>query len=95
MYLHLGNEVSIRTQDIIGIFDLDTSTVSKDTREFLRICEESDMVTNVSSGLPKSFVLCRYNEEIQVFISAIASTTLRKRASHPIITRDNYSEIQL
>jgi hypothetical protein len=80
MYLHLGNEVTIRTRDIIGIFDLDTTTVSKETREFLRQCEENDMVTNVSSDLPKSFILCRYNQDIQVFISAISSATLKKRA---------------
>ena len=81
MFLHLGNEVSIRTRDLIGIFDLDVTTMSKDTREFLRRCEEGDMVTNVSSDLPKSFVLCRYNGVIQVFISAISSMTLKRRAS--------------
>ena len=81
MYLHLGNEVSIRTRDLIGIFDLDVTTESADTREFLRRCEDNDMVTNVSSDLPKSFVLCRYNGELQVFISAISSLTLKKRAS--------------
>jgi hypothetical protein len=83
MYLHLGNEVSLITRDIIGIFDLDTATVSKDTRDFLKRSEENDIVTNVSSDLPKSFVLCRYNEEIQVFVSAISADTLRKRASYP------------
>jgi len=83
MYLHLGNEVSIRTCDLIGIFDLDVTTVSKDTREFLRRCEENDIVTNVSSDLPKSFVLCRYDGETHVFITAISSMTLRKRASYP------------
>ena len=81
MYLHLGNDISIRTRDIIGIFDLDTATTSKDTRDFLRRCEDNDIVTNVSDDLPKSFVLCRYNGEIQVFISAISSATLKKRAT--------------
>jgi len=80
MYLHLGNEVSIRTRDIIGIFDLDSTTISKDTKSFLQHCEDDDMVTNVSSDLPKSFVLCRYNGDIQIFVSAISSVTLRKRA---------------
>jgi hypothetical protein len=82
MYLHLGNEVSIRTRDLIGIFDLDTVTLSKDTKDFLRRCEDEDIVTNVSSDLPKSFVLCRYNGAIQVFISAISSVTLKKRTSY-------------
>ena len=84
MYLHLGNEVSIRARDIIGIFDLESASVSKATKDFLRQCEENDMVTNVSADLPKSFVLCRYNGEIQVFISAISSVTLKKRAEVPL-----------
>jgi hypothetical protein len=83
MYLHLGNEVSVRTRDLIGIFDMETTTMSRDTRNFLKRCEESDIVTNVSSDLPKSFVLCLYNNDIQVFISAISSVTLKKRASFP------------
>ena len=81
MYIHLGNEVSIRARDVIGIFDLETATLSKDTREFLRRCEDGDIVTNVSADLPKSFVLCRYNGAVQVFASAISSSTLKKRAS--------------
>jgi len=84
MFLHLGNEVSIMARDIIGIFDLETTTISEDTKGFLRQCEDKDMVTNVSAELPKSFILCRYNDEIQVFISAISSATLKKRASYPI-----------
>ena len=81
MYLHLGNEVSIRTRDIIGIFDLETASISSDTKSFLKRCEDGDIVTNVSSDLPKSFVLCRYNGEIQVFISAISPYTLKKRST--------------
>ena len=84
MYLHLGNEVTIRTRDLIGIFDLDITTESKTTRDFLRRCEENDMVTNVSADLPKSFVLCRYNGEVQVFVSAISAATLKKRAYYPV-----------
>ena len=29
MYLHIGNGKSVKKKDIIGIFDLDTSTVTK------------------------------------------------------------------
>ena len=35
MYLHIGNGISIRDKDIIGIFDLDTSTVSQVTKKFI------------------------------------------------------------
>ena len=80
MYIHLGNDVSVRGRDIIGIFDMDTATASKDTRALLKKCEDEDMVTNVSSDLPKTFVLCRYDGRTHLFISSISSSTLRKRA---------------
>ena len=70
----------MRKKDIIGIFDIDTATVSRDTRAFLKKCEDDDSVTNVSDDLPKSFVLCRYDDKAHLFVSAIASATLRKRS---------------
>ena len=35
MYLHIGNKSSVKRKDIIGIFDLDTATVSKITKDFI------------------------------------------------------------
>ena len=35
MYLHLGNETVVRTQDVIGIFDIEKASISKFTKEFL------------------------------------------------------------
>ncbi len=79
MYLHLGEKTVIRTDDIIGIFDLDTSTISKNTRDFLSQCEKEKKVINVSFELPKSFILCREKEDYRVYISQISSQTLLKR----------------
>ena len=80
MYLHLGNETVIRKKDIIGIFDLDNATISVKTREFLRNAEKKGMVINVSSELPKSFVLCREKDELRIYICQLAPVTLIKRA---------------
>lgn len=79
MYLHLGEKTVIRTDDIIGIFDLDTSTISKNTRDFLSRCEKEKKVINVSFELPKSFILCKEKESYKVYISQISSQTLLKR----------------
>ena len=35
MYLHLGQNTVITHDEIIGIFDLDNTTVSKKTRDYL------------------------------------------------------------
>lgn len=82
MYLHLGQDTVVRTDEIVGIFDLDTSTVSKRTREFLTKAEKTGRVVNVSMELPKSFVLCAkkgQNEGHTLYISQISSATLLKR----------------
>ena len=57
MFLHLGQDTIITTENIIGIFDLDTSTVMKSTRDFLNTMTKAKKVINVSYELPKSFVL--------------------------------------
>lgn len=80
MYLHLGQDTVVKTADIIGIFDMDTSTVSKPTRDFLRISEKNYNVINVSFELPKSFVVCNEKGKLKVYISQISPATLQKRA---------------
>ncbi len=70
----------VKTADILGIFDMDTSTVSKPTRDFLNIAEKSGNVINVSFELPKSFVVCKENKILKVYISQISPTTLQRRA---------------
>lgn len=81
MYLHLGQDTVIQTKDIIGIFDLENSTISKYTREYLAKAEKEGKVVNVSMEMPKSFVLCcdKAKHKI-VYISQISSTTLLKRS---------------
>lgn len=82
MYLHLGEKTAIRTCEIIGIFDLDNTTISKKTRDFLTNAEKNNRVINVSYELPKSFVLCKDKEKYTVYISQISSQTLLKRLNN-------------
>lgn len=75
MYLHLGNDCVVKDCDIIGIFDLEKSSISKDTKDFLRNATKKDNVTTVSYEMPKTFVVTK----TQVFISQISSATLKAR----------------
>ncbi len=83
MYLHLGMDKVITFDEIIGIFDLDTSTVSKRTRDYLARAEKAGIVENVCYDIPKSFIVCRdKNGNEKVYISQISSTTLLKRTGY-------------
>ena len=80
MYLHLGQDTVVSDSDVLGIFDLDTSTVSKATRDYLSVAEREKRVVNVSFELPKSFVVCADKKcGVRVYISPISSSTLKKR----------------
>ena len=80
-YLHLGKDTSIEIANIVGIFDLDTSTVSKHTRSFLSVCEKENRIVNVSYELPKSYILYDFGGEYSVYLSPLNTATLIKRMS--------------
>ena len=80
MYLHLGQDTVVRTDEIVGIFDIETTSVGKITRQFLARAEEELRITNVSQDLPKSFVVCLDQGGMRVYISQISTATLRRRA---------------
>lgn len=80
MYLHLGQDTVVRTDDIIGIFDLDNTTVAKATKWYLTVAQKQNRVVNVTTELPKTFVACTNREGgVTVYISQISSGTLKKR----------------
>ena len=81
MFLHLGENTVITTQEIVGIFDLDTTTVSKITREYLNGMQKNQQIIDVSYDLPKSFVVCRQKEtdKTVAYVSPISTQTLLKR----------------
>ena len=80
MYLHLGQDTVIKMGEMIGIFDLETSTISQITRQYLSQAEKTGRVVNVSMEMPKTFVVCCGEDgAVTVYISQISSATLRKR----------------
>ncbi len=83
MYLHLGQDTVVKISEVVGIFDLETSTVSKITREYLAKAEKQGRVINVSMEMPKTFVLCKDSRKnTVVYISQISSSTLLKRTRY-------------
>jgi len=57
MFVSISPERSVKKKDIIGIFDLDSATVSPTTRAYLRNAEKNRNLTSVSDDLPKSFAV--------------------------------------
>ncbi|MDD2362600.1 MAG: DUF370 domain-containing protein [Oscillospiraceae bacterium] len=81
MYLHLGQDTVVRTDEIIGVFDMDTTTITQSSRSFLADAQKGGRVFNVTEELPRTYVVCvdkKKNET--VYISQISSATLKRRA---------------
>ena len=78
MYLSIGNDMAVRDRSIIGIFDLDNTTTSRRTREFLEEAEKEGQVVPCDD-LPKSFVLTSEYGFTRVHLTALSSATLEKR----------------
>ena len=81
MYLHLGNDVAVRKDEIIAIFDLDNTSQSVITRKYLSSAEKAGRVVNAAGEeLPKSFVVCSRNGVQTVYLCQLNSSTLNRRS---------------
>jgi hypothetical protein len=80
MYLHLGRDIVVNLNDVIGIFDMDNTTVARSSREFLTRVQERGNVIDVTDELPKSYIVVQNGYETKVYISSISPATLLKRA---------------
>ena len=78
MYLSIGNDMAVRDKSIIGIFDLDNTSVSKRTQAFLSKAEQEGQVVPCDE-LPKSFVLTAEYGLNRVYLTSLNTTTLEKR----------------
>ena len=75
MYIYLGGNTVISTKEILGIFDMDTSTINKATRDYLSKAEKDKKTVYVNFELPKSFIVCKD----KIYICPLNTSTLLKR----------------
>ena len=78
MYLSIGNDMAVRDRNIIGIFDMDNTSTSKRTREFLAKAEQNGEVVPCDD-LPKSFVLTAEYGFDRIYLTSLCAATLEKR----------------
>ncbi len=80
MYLNIGQDTVIRDKNILGIFDLDNTTVSKSTREYINTASKNGECITVSiEELPKSFIVVAENDKKEIYISPLNTSTIFKR----------------
>lgn len=78
MYISIGNDMAVRDSSVIGIFDMDNTSTSVRTRDFLGRAEKEGRVIPCDD-LPKSFILSAEYGLHRVHLSALSVQTLEKR----------------
>ena len=74
MYVHVGEDVMVRTDEIIAILDKNSVQASEDIKQFLQQKEQT--VHNLAKKSFKSLVITSK----EIYLSPLASTTLKKRS---------------
>ncbi|MBR2465995.1 MAG: DUF370 domain-containing protein [Clostridia bacterium] len=89
MFLHVGNGKSIRKNRIIGIFDLDTATVSSITKNYINKKQKEGLLEYDDTDLPRSFVVYDDKDGVRISLSRISTSGLKLRALEKITEINN------
>ena len=77
MYFHIGGGIVLKSDELIGLFDLDGVTRGRATRDFLRRHEKEKRLTSVHGDtLPRTFALTANDRSV---LSPITTETLYKK----------------
>ena len=81
-YIQLEKGESIDKNTVIGIFDIETASMSNATRDLFRRKEDEHGVVSLSNDLPKSFVLCDGEFSDTIYISGLSTESIKKRTEY-------------
>ena len=79
MYLHIGNSMTVRESAVIGIFDLDNTSISKHTRAFLKAAENAGEVVTATEEVPRTFLLTEEFGMERVYLTQLSAAAIRRR----------------
>jgi len=88
MFIHIGNGKSVLKSDVIGIFDLDTATVSKTGKDFINRKEKEGLVEYSDFDLPRSFLLVEEKGKYKIKLSRISTLGLKERAKESYFDKE-------
>jgi hypothetical protein len=83
MYLPIGNDMAVRDRNVIGIFDLDNTTVTERGREFLANAEKEGHIVPWDArnpeDLPASYILTVEYGMTRIYQTSMSTKKLEKR----------------
>ena len=79
MYVNIGMDLAVRAQSVVGIFDLDNTSWSKWTRQFLADAQKEGSVIEATDELPKSFLVTSEYGMQNVYLTKYNAAILVRR----------------
>ncbi|MBP3922211.1 MAG: DUF370 domain-containing protein [Ruminiclostridium sp.] len=79
MYIHIGGDITLPADKIIGIFDIEKTSVNKEVNLYLKKLQKQGKIYYVSYDMPKSFVVTKD----YVYITNVSVFTLKRRVAAP------------
>lgn len=79
-FVHVGLDKILEKKEIVGVFDIDSITVQKNSREFLNKAQKNKEIEDMTTDLPISFVLCNSTQKKQrIIFTSFSLPTLTAR----------------
>ena len=81
LFVHLGKNAVIRSDDIVAIIDWDTMQESELNQLYLERARRNQRIKikDIAEGQPHSVVITANS----IYLSTVSTTTLKKRAENP------------
>ena len=76
MYVHIGNNRIINEKRIVGLFDIDMTSLSESTKKLLSEAEKEGRLSLCDDGIPKTFIL---TDDDGVYFTRISARTISDR----------------
>ncbi len=79
--IHIGKNVILKREEIIGIFDIESIKNTKEFNIILNTLNNAGRIKDISEGEGKSIILYKENDNLCGVISNVSSNSIEKRSN--------------
>ena len=79
MYLHIGKDIVLKKDEIIGIFNIESILETIEYNIIIEKLKTENSITDISNGEPKTLILYKQKDNLCGVISNVSSNSLGKR----------------
>ena len=79
MYIHIGKDILLKKEEIIGIFNIESILETKVYNTIIETLKLTNRMNDISSGEPKTLVLYKKDETLCGIITNVSSNSIGNR----------------